>query len=243
MAMQENRPNIVVDENFLMLEKRLQRRYAERASLYSNAEAIAQERNGARAYEAAPEAYGDSRTIGGISAYKSGRAGGERYMTPDDFISYFERCHDTFGAVNFENIATAQKKAADLPVVAVNRKKVEQIARLNAKAAKKNRVGTAPAKAPAVSANVTRPTAQTQTPKIESNKLEGFFEKLATVKGRALASVAAVALCVTVALGGVMAFGPEDKASEGAPMANMRASQTVEQTGEEAHANLLSTLE
>ena len=164
-------------------------------------------------------------------------------MTPDDFIAYFERCHDTFGAVNFENIVPAQKKAEDVPVVAVNRKKIEQIARLNAKTAKKTRTSAALAQTVAAKASAIKQTAQVQATKAGKSGIERFFENLATVKGRALASVAAVALCVTVALGGVMAFGPEDKASEGAPMANMRSSQTVEQTVEEAHANLLSTLE
>ena len=72
MNIQENRPNIVVDENFIMLEKRLRRRYAERAAAYSNAEAIEQERSGARAFAIAPEAYGDSKFIGGISSFKNG---------------------------------------------------------------------------------------------------------------------------------------------------------------------------
>lgn len=234
MTMQDNRPNIVVDENFLMLEKRLKRRYAERASAYSNAEAIEQERNGARAYAVAPEAYGDSKTLGGISMYKSGKSGGTSYMTTDDFIAYFDRCRDTFGAMNAETVVPAAKKSEDAPRVCVNRKKVEQIAKLNAKAnAKKKRVTPVIKTSEKPAENV----------KIEANKLEAFFEKLSAVKGRAVASVAAFALCCSVAVGGVMAFAPDDTADSGVAMANMRSSQPIEQVDEEAHADLLSTLE
>ena len=241
MTMQENRPNIVVDENFLMLEKKLRRRYAEKATAYSNAEAIEQERNGAKAYEVALEAYGESKTFGGISMYKSGKSGGVSYMTTEDYISYFERCHDTFGAMSVETVAPAEKKSEDTPRIAVNRKKIEQIAKLNAKAAKKNRPNrTASQKAAGAETLAKSPVQQAR---IESGKLDSFFEKLADVKGRALASVAAVALCCAVALGGVMAFGPEEGTAEGAHMTNMRSSQPVEQVDEEAHANLLSTLE
>lgn len=235
MTMQENRPNIVVDENFLMLEKKLRRRYAERASVYSNAEAIEQERNGARAYAVAPGAYSDSKTFGGISMYKSGKSGGTSYMTPDDFVAYFDRCRDTFGAMSVETVTPAVKKSEDAPRVCVNRKKVEQIAKLNAKANAKKKRAT-----PVASASE-RPN---QNVKIESNKLEAFFEKLSAVKGRALASVAAVALCCSVAVGGVMAFTPEGTADNGAAMSNMRASEPIiEQVDGEAHADLLSTLE
>ena len=75
-------------------------------------------------------------------------------------------------------------------------------------------------------------------------KVEAFFEKLSAVKGRAVASVAAIALCCSVAVGGVMAFTPEDPADNGVAMANMRVSEpVVEQYDGEAHADLLSTLE
>ena len=251
MAMQENSPNIVVDENFLMLEKRLRRRHAERAAAYSNADAIEQERNGARAYAIAPEAYSDSKAIGGMSMYKSGNAGGVKYMTTEDYVAYFTQCRDTFGAMNVNNVAPAEKKSADTPRVCVNVKKVEQINRLNAKAnAKKKRVTPA---ASAKSAPVTRSARpavksmpeQKPSVKIESGKLDAFFEKLATARGRAVASVAAIVLCCTAALGGVMVFATDDNSAAGGagPMENMRIVEPVEQSDEEAHANLLSTLE
>ena len=259
MAMQENRPNIVVDENFLMLEKKLRRRYAERASVYSNADAIEQERNGARAYAIAPEAYGDSKAIGGMSMYKSGNAGGVKYMTTEDYVAYFSQCRDTFGAMNVSNVAPAEKKTADTPRVCVNVKKVEQINKLKAKeAAKKKRVApVASTKSASVTSTKTAPATKISSPatpnlpkqkasvKIESGKLDAFFEMLATARGRAVAGVAAIALCCTAALGGVMAFATDDNSSAGGvgPMENMRVVESVEQADEEAHANLLSTLE
>lgn len=262
MAMQENRPNIVVDENFMMLEKRLRRRYAERATAYSNAEAIEQERNGARAFAIAPEAYGDSKFIGGISSFKNGTEGGVKYMTTDDYVAYFGRCHDTFGAMNFETVAPAQKKTEDAPKVLVNVKKVEQIRKLNAKeAARAKRRGARPTAArpasarPETAQRPVRPVSSAQTSqtqratkpaseniKIESSKLDAFFTKLSTVKGRALASVAAFAICCTFAIGGIVALNSNDESAV-APMERMSASDAVEQADDEAHANLLSTLE
>ena len=255
MAMQENRPNIVVDENFLMLEKRLKRRYAERASAYSNADAIQQERNSARAYAIAPEAYGDSKIVGGMSMYNSGNQGGVKYMTTDDYVSYFVRCHDTFGAMNTSNVAPAQKKTDVTPLVCVNSKKIEQIKKINAKAAaanaKKKRVAPVANTKSAQVSKAARPTPVNtsevkQKVKIESGKLDAFLGKLSSVRGRAVASVAAIALCCTAALGGVMAFGSSDNGSVSGispSMENMRAVEPVEQSDEEARANLLSTLE
>lgn len=249
MAMQENRPNIVVDENFIMLEKRLRHRYAQRASAYSNAEAIEQERNGARAFAIAPEAYGDSKFIGGISSFKNGTEGGVKYMTTEDYVAYFGRCHDTFGAMNFETVSPAKKKTEDEPRVLVNRKKVEQIRKIKEKeAAKAKRRSARPA------APQQHPTKQTSTPqratkpaneniKIESGKLDAFFTKLSTVKGRALASVAAFAICCTFAIGGIVALNSPEEGAGASAMEVMRASEVVEQSDDEAHASLLSTLE
>ena len=266
MAMQENRPNIVVDENFMMLEKRLRRRYAERASAYSNAEAIEQERNGARAFAIAPEAYGDSKFIGGISSFKNGTEGGTKYMTTDDYVAYFGRCHDTFGAMNFETVAPAQKKTEEAPRVLVNVKKVEQIRKINAREAAKARrrgakpanarpAGARPAAAQPTAQRVARPASSAQISqtqratkpaneniRIESSKLDAFFTKLSTVKGRALASVAAFAICCTFAIGGIVALNNGDEAGT-APMERMNAAEAVDQVDDEAHANLLSTLE
>ncbi len=233
MTMQENRPNIVVDENFLMLEKKLKRRYAEKASAYSNAEAIEQERDSALAYAAVQRAYSNSKVPGGISMYMNGRSGGTSYMTTEDFVAYFDRCRDTFGAMSVETVAPAANKSEDTPHVCVNQKKLDQMAKAKAKASKKRVTPVAKASE--------RPV---QNVKIEANKLEAFFEKLSAVKGRAVASVAAIALCCSVAVGGVMAFTPEEPADNGVAMANMRVSEpVVEQYDGEAHADLLSTLE
>ena len=248
MAMQENRPNIVVDENFIMLEKRLRRRYAQRASAYSNAEAIEQERNGARAFAIAPEAYGDSKFIGGISSFRNGTEGGVKYMTTEDYVAYFGRCHDTFGAMNFETVAPAAKKTEDTPRVLVNRKKVEQIKKINQKEAARakrqsarNTAAHRTVNQPGVSQRATKPA--NENIKIESSKLDAFFTKLSTVKGRALASVAAFAICCTFAIGGIVALNNGNEDMGAAPMERMRASEAAQQVDDEAHTNLLSTLE
>ena len=256
----ENRPNIVVDENFLMLEKRLRRRYAEKAEIYSSADAIEQERNEARSFAIAPEAYGDSKFIGGISMYQSGREGGNKYMTTDDFVALFNRCHDTFGAMNFATVAPAKKKAADEPVVIINHKKVEQIKKIKAKEAAKARkknakaaamsarkAGQQPAQrtaarpaATATSQRATKPASENI--RIESSMLDAFFTKLSAVKGRALASVAAFAICCTFAIGGIVALNSGAE-NDSAPMERVRASEVVDQVEDDVRTNLLSTLE
>ena len=251
MAMQENRPNIVVDENFLMLEKRLRRRYAERASAYSNADAIEQERNGARAFAIAPQAYGDSKFIGGINSFKSGTESGVKYMTTDDYVAYFGRCHDTFGAMSIETVAPVDKIAEEEPRVLVNRKKVEQIRKINEKeAARANRkrgvkktMPTAKRPVEQKSQHGTAKEASNSKVKLDSGKLEVFFTKLSAAKGRALASVAAFAVCCTLTVGGIVALVPNGSEPSAASADMMRTSEVVEQAEEEAHANLLSTLE
>ena len=102
----KNTPNIVVDDNYRMLVNRLTRRYAERgASVYMDAEALEQERSDARARAIAPDAYRISRTLGdNAEMYKSENAQGVRYMTTDDYLVYFSKCHDAFDAVNYYNL-------------------------------------------------------------------------------------------------------------------------------------------
>ena len=250
MNIQESRPNIVVDENFIMLEKRLRRRYAERAAAYSNAEAIEQERSGARAFAIAPEAYGDSKFIGGISSFKNGTEGGVKYMTTEDYVAYFGRCHDTFGAMNFENLSPAKKQVEDEPRILVNHKKVEQIRKINERnAAKAKRRGARPAAQPSMLRQTSTPQRATKPAseniKIESSKLDAFFTKLSAVKGRALASVAAFAICCTFAIGGIVALSSPEEGAGTASAASevMLASEVAGQADEDAHANLLSTLE
>ena len=234
MAVYESTPNIVVDENFLMLEKRLRRKYAAKATVYSNAEAIEQERKGARAYAIAPEAYGDSKFIGGIPSSRSSAEGNVKYMTTEDYVAYFERCHDTFGAMDFNTVAPAVPKTEEAPKILVNRKKVEQIKKINAaKQATKTKVRpqTADAKR------------KTSAPaQIESSKLDAFFTKLSKVKGRALASVAAFAICCTVAVGGMAFRSEETNVGENAPMERLRSVEQVEENNE-GHTSLLSVLE
>ncbi len=238
MATQENRPNIVVDENFLMLEKRLRRRHAEKAGVYSNADAIEQERNGARAFAIAPEAYGDSKFIGGISSFQSGSNSGVKYMTTDDYVAYFGVCHDTFGAMSLETVAPAEKKGDDSPKIVVNRKQVDIIRNskcetgTQSKKTRSKRSGNKDAVKPAE-----------QQTKIESGKLDAFFKKLSSIKGRAIASVAAFAICCTVAVGGIIANSP-DKAAGSLDVA--RSVEPVSESvmdADDANGSLLSTLE
>ena len=194
-----------------------------------------------------------------------------KYMTTDDYVAYFTRCHDAFGAMSLENLAPAAKKAVETPKVVVNQKKVEQIKKIKAKEAAKARKQSAkgrarsaaaaqpssrtnPAQRTAVNARpaqrpITTSTSQRATRpaseniKIESSKLDAFFTKLSAVKGRALASVAAFAICCTFAIGGIVALNDGGSAEASPAMERMHASDVVENTGDEAHANLLSTLE
>lgn len=245
MAVQESRPNIVVDENFIMLEKRLRRRYAQRASAYSNAETIEQEKNGARAFAIAPEAYGDSKFIGGISSFENGKSESGKFMTTDDYVAYFGKCHDTFGAMNFETVAPATKKADDEPRVLVNCKKIEQIKKLgkaeNVRAKKSDgNVSTNTVNVPNRAVKV-KQDADMSGVKLDNGKIESFWLKMSKAKGRALASVAAFAICCTVAVGGVFALNSSDDGTVAMDM--MRKSEACEQPEDDAHTNLLSTLE
>ena len=130
MNREVNTPNIVVDDNYRMLVNRLTRRYAERgASVYTDAEAIKQERSDARARAIAPDAYRISKTLGdNPDMYKSGMSKGVKYMTTDDYLVYFSKCHDTFNAVNYYNLhkeAPETEKSEARPRVLVNRKRME----------------------------------------------------------------------------------------------------------------------
>ncbi len=139
MSKEINTPNIVVDDNYLMLVNRLTRRYAERGvSVYTDAEVIAQERSDARARAIAPDAYRISKTLGdNPEMYKSSDAVGNRYMTTDDYLVYFSKCHDTFDAVNYYNLHQgAEDKPEDSkPRVLVNRRRIEAARRSTAEEA------------------------------------------------------------------------------------------------------------
>lgn len=243
MNTQANTPNIVVDENFLMLEKKLRRRYAERAALYSDADTMEQERRSARAYSIAPSVFGESRVMGGVSNYQNGEANGRKYMTVDDYVSYFEMCHDTFGAMNLENVKAPAKAVVEEPRMYVNTKKIEQIKKINAKAAakaSKKRTAVKPMiEKTDVKAEVNRPVV------IEESKLNAFFTKLASVRGRAIAGVAGVAVCFSLIIGSVFAFaeGPEAAPSPASNMERMSSAEIVSEVENDTDLKLLSTLE
>lgn len=237
MTVLDNTPNIVVDENFLMLEKRLRRKYAAKANICSNADAIEQEKNAVREYAVACEAYGDSKFIGGASSFETGGSGTAKYMTTDDYVAYFERCRDTFGAMSIDRAAHTSAKNEDGAKILVNRKKIEQIKKLNAPVVKKTKV---------VKERPQNAGVKDQAPataQIESSKLDAFFTKLSKIKGRAVASVAAFAICCTVAVGGIVSqSNGEAEAGQTPSMARLNAVEQVEENNE-GYTSLLSVLE
>ena len=190
----KNTPNIVVDDNYRMLVNRLTRRYAERgASVYMDAEALEQERSDARARAIAPDAYRISRTLGdNAEMYKSENAQGVRYMTTDDYLVYFSKCHDAFDAVNYYNLHCenpAEGAVEDAkPRVLVNRKRLEE-ARKNA---------NAPAPKRRMPATVIDFSAEKET---ISSRMSTFRRKATTV-------LAAMSASLALLIGGVVAFAP-----------------------------------
>lgn len=192
-----NTPNIVVDDNYRMLVNRLTRRYAERgASVYTDAEAIEQERSDARARAIAPDAYRISRTLGdNAEMYKSDNGQGARYMTTDDYLVYFSKCHDAFDAVNYYNLHSEApvENAADeaKPRVLVNRKRLE--------AAKRN--ATAPEKP--------MPRRKKAAEVLEfPSEQESFSSRMSVIRRRATAVLAAMSASLAILIGGVVAFAP-----------------------------------
>ena len=191
----KNTPNIVVDDNYRMLVNRLTRRYAERgASVYMDAEAIAQERSDARARAIAPDAYRISRTLGdNAEMYKSENAQGVRYMTTDDYLVYFSKCHDAFDAVNYYNLhrePPADGTVEDAkPRVLVNRKRLE--------AAKRN------VNAPAMHKRK-KPAAVIEFPA----EKEALTSRMSTFRRKATTVLAAMSASLALLIGGVVAFAP-----------------------------------
>lgn len=192
----KNMPNIVVDDNYRMLVNRLTRRYAERgASVYTDAEAIEQERSDARARAIAPDAYRISRTLGdNAEMYKSENAQGVRYMTTDDYLVYFSKCHDTFDAVNYYNLhreapeAVAEEESK--PRVLVNRRRLE--AAVNKPDAP------------------TKPHAKKKTAEVLAFPTEEseFSSRMRVIRRRATKVLAAMSACLALLIGGMMAFVP-----------------------------------
>ena len=218
MNLQVNTPNIVMDDNYKMLVKRLTRRYAERgASVYTDADAIEQERSDARARAIAPDAYRISRALGdNAEMYKSGSPEGARYMTTDDYLVYFSKCHDTFDAVNYYNLHSEAAEDADeaKPRVLVNRKRLE--------------------------AATARPSAEKAPMEIKFANPEKIFPRgkgVARAKqqaqskrsaGRAIKAMASVAASLAILIGGAFAFFPASEGREGLEVARQVAEPEVE---------------
>lgn len=178
MAMYENRPNIVNDDNYKMFVSELTRRYATRgASLYSNAEAMDQDRREARARAAAPDAYRLSRGAASVSSFRTGCEGGVKYMTVDDYLSYFSKCHDAFDAIHYLDMHTEKQDDVKAKVV-INRRKVDEIEKLR---------------------NVVTVRKQKKT---RTGILAGF----SAAGRRAFAGLAAAALSVTLFVGGLFIY-------------------------------------
>lgn len=195
----ENRPNIVVDDNYRMFVKEMQRRYAERgAFVYTDNEAIEQERKDAHARAMAPDAYRMFTQAGDPAReYRSG----EQFMTTEDYLQYFAKCHDTFDAVNYYTLHKEQPAAdAEETRVLVNRKTLERV-RAHSQAAK--------------------PTARAERVPTERVQKESFLEKMSEflasmsqARKRAMTGMAAAALSLVFVIGGVSAFASSENGVE-----------------------------
>lgn len=189
--LRENRPNIVVDDNYRMFVKEMQRRYAERgAFVYTDNEAIEQERKDAHARAMAPDAYRISSVVSDVA---DKNRDGESFMTTEDYLQYFDKCHDTFDAVNYYTLhkERSQEDGEETKVL-VNRRIVEKL--------------RAPKRA------------MRQTPVAEKTQRESFFDKLSEfvsamsqTRKRAMTGMAAVALSLVFVIGGVSAFAPKEE--------------------------------
>ena len=186
--LKENRPNIVVDDNYKMFVKEMQRRYAERgAFVYTDDEAIEQERKAARARAMAPDAYRISSVAGdAVKEYRSG----ETYMTTDDYLQYFSKCHDTFDAVNYYTLHKKQEEnEAEEAKILVNRRMVERI--------------RAPKRAK-------RPMPLVERESF-AERVSEFFTQMSAARKRAMTGMAAAALSLVFVIGGMSAFAsPEE---------------------------------
>lgn len=186
--LKENRPNIVVDDNYRMFVKEMQRRYAERgAFVYTDNEAIEQERKDARARAMAPDAYRISSVAGdAVKDYRSG----EKYMTTDDYLQYFGKCHDTFDAVNYYTLHKNQEaeESAEAKIL-VNHRMIERL--------------RAPKRAK-------RPMPVAEGPSF-ADRLSEFFAQMSGARKRAMTGMAAAALSLIFVIGGISAFGGSEE--------------------------------
>ena len=195
MAMEVNRPNVVMDDNYKMFVKALARRYAERgASVYTNADAIEQERKNTRTRAMAPDAYRLSKE-GPTAAdlYKNGTDGETKYMTTDDYLAYFSKCHDTFDAVNYYALHKEVKKEEAEPSVIVNQRRLAEIRKMKEK--KK-------------SVRYVRVSEETL-----SDKIAEFFTAMGATRRRVMAGMSAVAVSMMLFAGGLFLFTPDEPAS------------------------------
>ena len=131
----------------------------------------------------------------------------------------------------------------------IKAKEAAKARKKNAKAAAMSarKAGQQPAQRTAARPAATATSQRTTKPaseniRIESSMLDAFFTKLSAVKGRALASVAAFAICCTFAIGGIVALNSGAE-NDSAPMERVRASEVVDQVEDDVRTNLLSTFE
>lgn len=197
----ENRPNIVVDDNYRMFVKEMQRRYAERgAFVYTDNEAIEQERKDAHARAMAPDAY-RMFTQTGVSTREY--RGGEQFMTTEDYLQYFAECHDTFDAVNYYTLHKEQPAAdAEETRVLINRK---TLAKVRAHSQAKPAVRTERAERV--------PVARAQKESF-LDKLSEFVTSMSQTRKRAMTGMAAAALSLVFVIGGVSAFASPEEGVE-----------------------------
>lgn len=214
--LKENRPNIVVDDNYKMFVKEMQRRYAERgAFVYTDNEAIEQERKAARARAMAPDAYRISSAAGDeVKKYRSG----EKYMTTDDYLQYFGKCHDTFDAVNYYTLHKKQEENdTEEAKILVNRRMVEKL--------------RAPKRA-----HRPMPIANRES---FAERLSEFFTQMSAARRRAMAGMAAAALSLVFVIGGMSVFS--DPAEPQAKYASRDVEPSVVDVAEiEKNENLLN---
>lgn len=214
----ENRPNIVVDENYRMFVKQMQRRYAERgAYVYRDDEAIEQERKDAHARAMAPDAYRISSVAGDAARdYRSG----EKYMTTEDYLAYFNKCHDTFDAVNYYTLHKNRQDEVEEKVL-VNRRMVDKV----------RAEGRAPMSARKPKAEK---SALAQLKDGLFSGISEFFSEMSNVRKRAMTGMAAAALSLVFVIGGVSAFvGPEAEAEYTARNVEVEVHDVVEVEGNE----------
>ncbi len=192
MAMERSTPNVVMDDNYKMFVNALARRYAERgASVYTNAEAIEQERKTVRTRAIAPDAYRLSKDAGQMTEalYKSGVDGDNKYMTTEDYLSYFGKCHDTFEAIDYYARHKEEKSDHEDLKVAVNAKRLAQLRMAQQKKIKKQVVA-----APRMSF---------------SDKVAEFFDSMGKARCRMMAGMTAAAVSMMLFAGGLFLFSPD----------------------------------